>query len=381
MKTKKSMLPFTELRMLRRTALVASLVLASAAPGPIPAGVLQAQEDAKIEVASSATEVDLAHDASMLAASNEHIRDQALQVNGDGVMFEKDPEREISTFKEYDLSECASWTGVPSLEKVHNHMQNQCGVIAFLHVSKTGGMTVEQYIRDETEKRGFTTLSLSTTKSTHNKTVDWQNTDLWRYMMDEVEGPNPHPRLFLRLHNGGPGLVSYKNMLETTLMPMKAKLEQKGCGFLLVTMLREPASRSLSQMYYDNSCKDDACAVAVVQKKSNFQTRYAIDNNCGYGVNSCNRQLERKDLEAAKRALTHFDIIGRTEDFDTFTAALNKAMGWPLEQRAKSTNLTPKYFRFNVSDAGIQKFRDLNRADNEMYRSFCSAATDDSVAV
>ena len=365
--------------MLRFSALVGSLALALAAPGPLPAGVLQAQERPTGAVASAAAEVDHAHDALLLAASNERIRQQALHVNGDNIMFSKDPEKEINNFKEYDLGDCARWTGVPPLEKVHDHMQNQCGVIGFLHVSKTGGMTVEQYIRNETEKRGWATISMATTKSTHNKTVDWQNTDMWRYMMDEVEGPNPHPRLFLRLHNGGPGLVSYKNMLERTLLPMKAKLKEKGCGFLLVTMLREPASRSLSQMYYDNKCRDDACAVDVVEKKSNFQTRYVIDNNCGYGVNSCDRQLEHKDLEAAQRALTHFDIIGRTEEFDTFTTALNKAMGWPLEQRAQSTNLTPKYFLFNVSDAGIQKFRDYNRADNEIYRSYCSAATDEQV--
>jgi len=337
--------------------------------------MIQARDDrarAAADAARAQQDAQQREQQTSISALNARIR--AAAVINDRVSMEEmeaSAKAEATHFNEYDLSECSSWSGVPLLEKIHARMDNQCGAIAFLHVSKTGGMTVEEYIEQETAKRGWSTINFATTKLRHNETVDWLTTAAWQSMDEQLA--SAQPRVFLRFHNGGPGLVSYRNMLDTVLMPMKANLEARGCGFLLVTMLREPAARSLSQMYYDHSCEDDECAVSYVVQKSNFQTRYVLENNCGYGENTCGRTLGRDDLDAAQRALRHFDIIGRTEDFDGFTQALNKAMGWPVMQKPNSTNLTPNNFLFKISDDGLEKFREYNRADSELYHSFCSA--------
>ena len=67
----------------------------------------------------------------------------------------------LSRFTRDTRQSSTAHTGLPpppTPRTTHARMDNQCGAIAFLHVSKTGGMTVEEYIEQETAKRGCETL-------------------------------------------------------------------------------------------------------------------------------------------------------------------------------------------------------------------------------
>jgi len=136
---------------------------------------------------------------------------------------------------------CDEWTGLPEKPKALT-----CGVLWFLHVTKTGGTSAEGLLNH------FVRQSNGTWKKTEFVDAKWdrsttQADDQWG-SLHPVLNDEAHPRLIVVQHHRAPGLGEY--LLAEVVEPLKAHLRRKGCDLVLTTMLREPVSRTKSGFFY-----------------------------------------------------------------------------------------------------------------------------------
>ena len=204
----------------------------------------------------------------------------------------------------------------------------ECGVLWFLHISKTGGETVRHHLHGHARKHGWSYVDLYTRMLPHSlrRGGRWEVEHAVHTLARHLN--TSKPKVVVHQHDGVGGFGDY--FLDRVLRPLSCRFraEGRGCEVIAITVLREPTARIISQARSDNLPLDIFPAYA--RAHANFQTKYTLFTT-DWRVESLfqgNASVETSLLEPALSVLSHFELIGRTEDLAHFISVVDERMGW-----------------------------------------------------
>jgi hypothetical protein len=240
----------------------------------------------------------------------------------------------------------------------------QGGVVAFLHIPKTAGTTLNailasQYSPDETREimmRGMSWL-VPRPRLVPKPLISFSK--IWR-----LKSTLRYGRTVRMIH--GHFDLSIKPVLPDDVR--------------LFTFLRDPVERAISHYYhYRRQTGDPIQPVAMkstleewvrdcgLVEMDNGQTRrLAGEMNLPCG------RVTQELLERAKASLArNFAVVGLTERFEESLILLQRAFGWPLHRFALRNVGDDRPRRDEVSEETLKAIEDRNRHDLELYRFAC----------
>ena len=279
-------------------------------------------------------------------------------------------------------SSCGHWTGLPAAVE-----PMQCGVIWYLHIAKTGGRDLVTEIKSRSlsvldqEPGGFASVRLLPNNWTlaelwYDKTMGKEHglatgafgkTTAWKTLQRHVAGTTP-PRVIVHDHNNMVGLDD-QNFMDAMLRPMACALERRGCKLTLATMLREPAARAKSHLFFEGNVDHDNYGERM-KSISNYQSHYVLHNHNFHNIS----QLTADDGDRAADILQHFDVVGRTEEQGRFKEIMYDMLGWSSSDggEAADHNVTPEGQKLELTDSEESLARSTNELDTHLYRRFCA---------
>lgn len=279
-------------------------------------------------------------------------------------------------------SSCEHWTGLPSAVE-----PMQCGVIWYLHIAKTGGRDLVTEIKGQSqsvldqEPGGFQSVRQLPNNWTlaelwYDKTMGkdhglatgaFSKTTAWKTIQRHIDGDAP-PRVIVHDHNNMIGLDD-QNFMDATLRPMACALEKRGCKLTLATMLREPAARAKSHLFFEGNVDHDNFGERM-RSISNYQSHYVLHNHNFHRIT----QLTADDRDRAADILQHFDVVGRTEEQGRFKEVMYGMLGWSTNDGSRSAdhNITPEGQKLELTDSEEDLARSTNALDSDVYRRFCA---------
>ena len=281
-----------------------------------------------------------------------------------------------------------AWTGLPTSPTPDTSTGPStartplpCGLLWFTHISKTGGETVRHHLRNRVRKYGWSFLDLYTGSSPRSlrRAGRWEIERHVHVLASHLN--QTRPRVVVHQHDGVGGLGDY--FLERVLRPLSCRLavEAPECKVLLTTVLRDPVARLLSQAQSDLLPAAQFSAFARAQ--ANFMTKYMLFTT-DWRVSSlfqANTSVERSLLGPARTVLSHFELVGRTEQLHRFLLAIDSSMGWGDETSGSVGGGGTVYdghrskAHWNLTLAEAIDARRFNAIDAELYGSFCADAT------
>jgi hypothetical protein len=250
-----------------------------------------------------------------------------------------------------------------------------CGLLWYTHISKTGGETVRHHLKARVRKHGWSFLDLYTSTSPRSmrRAGRWE---IERHIHAlAVHLNRSRPRLVVHQHDGVGGLGEY--FLERVLKPLSCRFQTEApeCKVVLVTTLRDPVGRLVSQAQSDKLPPAQFNAFARAQ--ANFQTKYVLFTT-DWRVSSLflsNSRDEQALLQPARDVLSHATLVGRTEELRRFLVALDATMGWTEEDFSSDRSTLHEghrsKMRWNLTRAQAVYARRFNAVDAELYTSFC----------
>ena len=276
-----------------------------------------------------------------------------------------------------------------------------CGLLYYLHVPKTGGMTVQHHLR-ALEPQGWQFLSLQWPQKEKNTTErqrwlddpeHWKSSRGWRKLQYAI-ATEERPKLLMVAHHGAPGLAY---MVEHELPKLACRLKARGCGVAVTTMLREPVERAVSAALFNRAGSGDGLSERFwtdhrteverdLVSRAELQTRYllaghpdqwpaawhALSSGGGGGL-----------ARQAQRALSFVRIVGHTARLDAFLEATYALLGVAPSGHADSEdNVTPAQW---LSPAGFARefsatLRDVTRADRAVFTAWFGGNGTDAAA-
>ena len=272
----------------------------------------------------------------------------------------------------------SSWCGLQSLPP-----PLACGVLWYLHIPKAGGGSVYAHL-EKNQKLG-------------NRSQPWSFVSIYPdYKFARAALPNgtsptasrqwneirahlrrPRPLLIVHQHHGSPGMASAD--VEAELATIQRSLSSRGCRLVRATMLREPVSRSISDIMFHHEkkpslkVKEGFCAEAV--DNGNNQTSYVTCGSPEPGDLFCAYKKNTRMLHAAIRVLADFDVVGQQEDHDGFVRAINHILGWPansgISLRHHQTGTSEDPWPYVPSPATRSWMGWHNQLDRRLYSHFC----------
>ena len=206
-----------------------------------------------------------------------------------------------------------------------------CGVFWFLHISKTGGTSVQDYLVAVARRSRWKFVNLEhqpcDPRLKSANIAEWAQSPTWQAALHELR--RPRPRLLVHQHHCSQGLGAY---LLPQLLQLKQSLKSRGCSLLLGTVLREPTSWIQSAIFFTRTTHHEVRRFA--SSLSDYQVKFIT-----FGYNGATRH-ERWSWpapwnasvatpELAKRALqtlSSFSLIGRTDRLAAFTSSVAHAI-------------------------------------------------------
>ena len=161
------------------------------------------------------------------------------------------------------------------------------------------------------------------------------------------------------------------------LRPLSCRFKAQApeCKVIIVTALRNPVARLLSQALSDKLPIAQFGAFARAQ--ANFQTKYLLFST-DWRVSSLfegNSTVEESLLEPAQTLLSYTELVGRTEELIEFLVAVDATMGWTDEAFASSRSTLHDGHRakkrWNLTGAQGWHAQRYNAIDIKLYNSFC----------
>jgi hypothetical protein len=202
----------------------------------------------------------------------------------------------------------------------------QCGVFWFLHISKTGGTSVQEFLRGvahQQRKWKFVNLEHQPCdkRLTSQNIMDWDHSPTWKAAQHELNRTTPY--LLVHQHHCSPGFGAH---LLPQLLQLKRSLRVRGCSLALGTVLREPTSWARSAIYFTRLRYE--YMRNFVSSLSDYQVKFIM---FGYSKNwpaPLSGSMATTDLaKRAAQTLAAFDLVGRTDNLSLFTSSVAKVIG------------------------------------------------------
>jgi hypothetical protein len=263
-----------------------------------------------------------------------------------------------------------------------------CGVLLFMHIPKTGGTTVSDFLLKTGASHGWTWRAIhdvggnpvdprlgmvgvthNATPIVHHAPSGVREHSSWDRVMTECRVLRK-PRFVVEQHIwAGHGSSFAGNLYSRVLNPLNTTLSQKACSLKLATVLREPVARTrshASELHLNHS----AYAAFATTAGSNTQTYFLLHN--AYQDNGVAPRISPAHAARAHELLTSsFDLVGRLEELDAFLDAVAALLGWAKPPpRHETLNQRPP--SFSLSEAEVQLTHAANALDSQLYNSFLS---------
>lgn len=239
-----------------------------------------------------------------------------------------------------------------------------CGVFWFLHIPKTAGISVENYLRYKA--KGWTLYDLYDKKTAKR----WQDSPAWHGILKEVMGPNP--KVSIHQHASTPGM---EYMLQNAVWPIKCILERNGCKLILATILREGPSRAYSEITYQKT--PHTKYVEKLIEYANGETKYLLWGIPGNGKTRLFK-ADHSETVRARKVLSHFHIIGHTKVLPNFFGAMHRVLGQPGNVTVPHSNsgLDKKLDQYKLTEEEKALTRLFNEEDSKLVDTVCSPGRD-----
>lgn len=224
----------------------------------------------------------------------------------------------------------------------------KCGVLWFLHISKTGGSSYHAYLEKKLERRELDALWEFWSKGEKPYRPISFETNL-KPKLDQLVA-NPNGRLVaVHHHHGAPGM----HVLMPVLQEYRKRLEQKGCNLFLTTIVRSPDEWMKSKMSYNlksyhmvNEAAREKEWRRMLHEKGfdNGELRYILNNLYGAVPEAYPIAYGSVDAAVTDRVfeiLQGFDVVGFTSTFDEFVRKVDSLAGF-AHTAVPNKNKTPK---------------------------------------
>ena len=274
-----------------------------------------------------------------------------------------------------DPQSCQEWDGL-SGEQLSS--PRECGVLWYVHVTKTGGDTVKYHLQKLAASQSwpFFDLYMPSSPLMLRRPRRWEKTKQWSGLMTALN--ESRPRAVVHMHDGFGGMG--EEYLEQVVRPLAKRFEaeQSPCRVALTTVLREPVSRHFSHVKVDNDVTQ-ASYDAFTRASSSFTIKYLLfttdwrDPRLFAG----DAALDARLLEAARTMLSHFELVGRMEQLGDYLRALEAHMGWPglpMLSKHASHGGPGLGHKWPITEQQRASARYAQRLDTELYQDFCGDA-------
>ena len=272
----------------------------------------------------------------------------------------------------------------------------RCGVLWFVHIGKTGGSTVDEFMKLASGHTKWDFVDFWGKAATPH----WNQSSGFRRINQVLA--QPEPRLAVHHHHGVPGLLAPE--LDVWLTDLRRRLQALGCALIVSTVLREPVSRAISHATYDRATPPQVCL--HVEDTADTQWRSLLATwGCSHNAKACDkpgfhrgddpapslpRRLEllagaldgglrlprqqRADMfEMHKPRLLAetLDVVGATHELPRFLALLRRLMGFH-DKVPIQINPTADCDKYKPSLEQLWWMRKHNQADANLYLAWCS---------
>lgn len=256
--------------------------------------------------------------------------------------------------------------------------RQQCGVFLFYHIGKCGGTSVRQWQQElaKASEDELHFMDMMQRNLKRNRSPEWPR--LVRDVESEIKTLSTRDKwLSIHQHHGTPGL----RYMMTVYRQWKRAVESQGCRFILTTVLRDPLSRAKSLVSYNNIPRENF--ERFVMRTGSGQASYLLFGTCqprtdtqapiwcdGPGAMP-NKTVSTNMMNELLGYLNEFDIVGKTEELDSFVSESERLTNWSRFTSSSSSSLhdegTSKAPRANPSYA---KYEFTSEMEDLMRKSF-----------
>jgi hypothetical protein len=237
----------------------------------------------------------------------------------------------------------------------------RCGVLAYLHIPKTGGSSVTQFLQRHTVGgRGWSL-----------RTINAQYT--WSHVLEQIQQQQSRPKMVVVHHVDAGTAISDPRLLADVLEPLDCHLRKRGCRLVRATVLRDAVARATSAAFF-NGVPHDLYAKWIAEHAADGTIAFLLANRMKVGGD---HRVTSGHLQIALRALARFEAVGRTEELGAFLAHISRLLGWPSAlsdpDNVPSANPTPSTRRYELSHEEYEWTSNHTMLDAQLVASLCIA--------
>jgi hypothetical protein len=267
----------------------------------------------------------------------------------------------------------------------------RCGVLWFVHVPKTGGSTVSDWLRRHSLANGWGTVrtlargpyrmydsghleegmperrAIGSALRSANATAR-QQSPVWKAIWrDAARTDGQPPRFVVKTHTGSLGTGSY--LLSRGIFTRLAELlARRGCGLAVVTVVRDPVQRTASWAVASHVRRK--MFRSLVARIGNAQSQYLW-----YGDDFPRWLRSPTNLpdKAFSLLRNRIAVCGVTDRMDAFLAEVASLLGWRASAPRVRYNVgqkaaTPLFWE-NYSREDLETVENATWLDRQVYRA------------
>jgi len=268
----------------------------------------------------------------------------------------------------------------------------RCGVLWFVHVPKTGGSTVSDWLRQHSRANGWgpirtlakgpyrmydsghleaglpATRVIGSPLRSANATARQQSL-VWRSIWRDAARPDGRPpRFVVKTHTGSLGTGSY--LLNSGLFTRLAMLlARRGCRLTVATVVRDPAERTTSWAVASRVRRE--AFRPLVARIGNAQSQYLwYGDDFPRWLRTQPTNLHDKVFSLLRNRIA---MCGVTDRLNAFLAEVASLLGWRASAPRARCNVARKAtmaaFRANYTREDAEAVENATWLDRKVYRA------------